>query len=48
MSIFEFFGQFFFQNDVFKVPRRHCRAWDQSIPLERTWKFPDSGAKKIP
>jgi hypothetical protein len=38
--------------------RSFFRAWDQSIPCERTWKFPDisyfrdlrqtRGAKKIP
>jgi hypothetical protein len=41
MTIFEFVGQFVFQNDVFKTPRKLFRTWNQSIPCEWIWKFPD-------
>jgi hypothetical protein len=38
ITVFEFFGQFFFQNDVIK-PRSLVGAWDQSIPIERLGSF---------
>jgi hypothetical protein len=41
MTIFELFGQIFFQNNIFKLLRRLFRARDQSNPWERYWKFPD-------
>jgi hypothetical protein len=40
MVIIESNGQFFFQNDVFKLQEDFSELWDQSIPRGWTWKFP--------